>query len=286
MKKRLTLNESELIKVINKIVESYGETQYDEEDYFEVFLQNFRPWVRKNHGDEVGEYPMSFLIKRYLKEFVLENGLRTEEVIFSYRSSITNAVNVGKILVKLGKAELKSLTPQEKFTVRYKKPLDYLIAQMGLPDYIEVVLVEDNPYEVSCSLKVDWVRSIKDNNLDKRYSSNTIVLEIQNSIRNFLGVEMGKSFHGNLNFKGNRIVYVGLEEWVKKVLNKEIKKKIKELPNSRILHAIRFEAESSSIGGFLKFSFNAQIGQNLLMSDSKSLLKDMGYNTKILTVER
>lgn len=285
MKKTLTLTESELIKVINKIVESYSETQHDEEDYFEVFLQNFRPWVRKNHGDEVGEYPMSFLIKKYLEEFVTDSGMRPEEVIFSYRNNITNAVNIGRTLVRSGRAKLKSLRPQEKFTVKYKRAIDYFIEQMNLPDYIEVIFVEDNPYEVRCYLKVDWVRAIKSEG-DKKYRVNTIMTDIQNRIRDFLGVEFGKSIHGDLSFKEGRLEYVGLEEWTKKVLNKEIKKKIKELPNSRILHAIKFEATGGTIGGFLKFSFKGYSGQTEFIRSAMSLLQDMGYNTKILTVER
>ena len=59
--KTLILTESELVKVINRIVESYNDEIYDEEDYVEAFLQYFRPWVKKNHGDEVNESPLSYL---------------------------------------------------------------------------------------------------------------------------------------------------------------------------------------------------------------------------------
>ena len=38
MKKVLSLTESELIKVINRIVESYRDDVYDDEDYVEVFF--------------------------------------------------------------------------------------------------------------------------------------------------------------------------------------------------------------------------------------------------------
>ncbi len=41
MKKTVTLTESELVKVINRIVESYTDDTYDEEDYVEVFFENF-----------------------------------------------------------------------------------------------------------------------------------------------------------------------------------------------------------------------------------------------------
>ena len=79
--------------------------------------------------------------------------------------------------------------------------------------------------------------------------------------------------------------YIGVDEWVKKTLNKEIKKKIKELPNARILHAIRFEANcSGSMGGDLKFSFKHWNGRNDFIKNAKDLLQSMGYNTNILNV--
>ena len=73
MKKTLSLTESELIKVVSRIVESYTDDMYNDEDYVEVFLQYFRPWVRKNHGDEIGEYPLSYLTKKYMAEFAKES---------------------------------------------------------------------------------------------------------------------------------------------------------------------------------------------------------------------
>ena len=46
MKKKLTLTESQLVKVINRIVESYND--YADEDYVEVFFHYFRPWIKKD----------------------------------------------------------------------------------------------------------------------------------------------------------------------------------------------------------------------------------------------
>ena len=90
MKKTLILTESELVKVINRIVESYNDEIYDEEDYVEAFLQYFRPWVRKNHGDEVGESPLSYLIKKHISEFAKDIGL-DDYATEAWRSNISNA---------------------------------------------------------------------------------------------------------------------------------------------------------------------------------------------------
>ena len=56
----------------NIIFESIDVTQYNDEDFIEVFVMEFRPWIRKNHGDEVGEYPMSLLVKKYIKAISAE----------------------------------------------------------------------------------------------------------------------------------------------------------------------------------------------------------------------
>jgi hypothetical protein len=37
--------------------------------FIEVFVKYFRPWIKKFHGDEVGEYPMSHLVAKYLNDF-------------------------------------------------------------------------------------------------------------------------------------------------------------------------------------------------------------------------
>ena len=143
MKKVLSLTESELIKVINRIVESYRDDVYDDEDYVEVFFKYFRPWVKKNHGDEIGEYPLSYLVKKYVAEFAVDNGMNPDNVIFGYRNNITNATYIGKSLVSQGKHKLPSLRSQEKFTEKYKKPLEFFVSELNLPDFIKFELIEE-----------------------------------------------------------------------------------------------------------------------------------------------
>lgn len=284
MKKVLSLTESELIKVINRIVESYSDEVYNDEDYVEVFLNYFRPWVKKNHGDEIGEYPLSYLVKKYISEFALDNGMHPDNVIFGYRNNLTNAANIGKKLVQQGKHKLPTLRSQEMFTEKYKKPLEYFLTELNLPDFIKVEFIEQTPYNVYVKLDVDWEGLIKYEG-DVRPNFEKIFGELKKRIEDFLGIEIGNPTYGQLSFKMNK-QYVGVDEWVKKTLNKEIKKKIKELPNaSRMLHAIKFETNgSSNMGGDLKLSFKNWNGRNDFIKSVKSLLQSMGYNTEILNV--
>lgn len=283
MKKKLTLTESRLVKVINKIVESYSDERYDDEDYMEVFLHYFRPWVRKKHGDEVGEYPLSYLTKKYMKDFVEDNGMNAEQVLWSYRNNITNAISVGKNLVNNGKHKLSSLRSQEKFTERFKKPLEFFVNNMNLPEFMKINFIENTPYRVQAELIVDWVPLIKYQG-EKTFNYDSIKRELEQRIKDFLGVELGNPTHGQLSFHFTKH-YIGVEDWVKNSLNKEIKKEIRALPNSRILHAIKFgERGGSTLGGELKFSFKTWSGKSEFIKAVKNLLKAMGYNIDILNV--
>ena len=78
--------------------------------------------------------------------------------------------------------------------------------------------------------------------------------------------------------------YFGIDEWIKKDFNKEIKKKIKLLPNAtRIIHALKFvENGSSNIGGELQFSIKSYTDKRDLIKRIKDMLQSMGYNTNIL----
>ena len=282
MKKTVTLTESELVKVINRIVESYTDDTYDEEDYVEVFFDYFRPWVKKNHGDEIGNYPFSYLTKKYMKEFATDNGINPEQFILGYRGTLGNAAKVGREFVKMGKHKLPSLRSQDKFTEKFKKPLDYFVNQLNLPDFMTINFSE--PYNVNVKLLIDWEELIKYQG-EKIFKPDEIRNELKKKIEDFLGVETGNPTHGQLAFNFSK-VYVGVDEWIKKSLNKEIKKKIKELPNAkRILHAIKFETSSYSLGGELKFSFRSWNGKSDFMKSVRELLKSMGYNIEILKLD-
>jgi hypothetical protein len=283
MKKTLTLTESELIRVINRIVESHNDEIYDDEDYVEVFLRYFRPWVKSKHGDEVGEYPLSYLTKKYMREFAQDKGMNPEQVMFGYRNNLSNAANIGKNLVRLGQHKMPSLRSQEMFTEKYKKPLEYFVNTLALPEFMTITFKEPSPYKVNAQLDVNWESLIKYQG-EETFNFDKIRRELEQRIKDFLGVELGNPTHGQLSFNFSKS-YDGVDEWVKQSLNKKIKKEIKALPNSKLLHAVRFETfGSSTMGGELKLSFKYWNGRNDFIRDVKQLLQGMGYNTNILRV--
>jgi len=282
MKKTITLNESELVGVIHKIVESYNNDSYDDSDYIEVFLKFFRPWVKEKHGDEISNYPLSYLVKKYISEFAQDFEIDPTSTILGYRDNIRNVAAVGKALVQKGKTKLASLQSKEKFTEKYKKQLDFFVNRLELPDFIKLDFIEEIPYNVIGRVRVDWEKLIK-YPTDKTFRSNDISRELKNKIENFLGVELGNPTYGQLSLTFNK-AYVGVEDWVKKTLNKEIKKEIRSLPRASILHAIKFETNGDKFGGELKLSFKNWNGRNDFKKQVENLLQELGYNTKTLEV--
>jgi len=63
MEKFSTLTEQDVKRITNLVKEQVDVSEYDDSDFIEVFVKYFRPWIKKFHGDEVSEYPMSHLVK-------------------------------------------------------------------------------------------------------------------------------------------------------------------------------------------------------------------------------
>ena len=85
---------------------------------------------------------------------------------------------------------------------------------------------------------------------------------------------------------GGSIVYEGVDEWITKTLNKEIKKKIRALPNSHVLHSVKFTTSNNSVGGYITLTYksNAWRSSSDFTKDVNELMSDLGYNTDILRV--
>ena len=99
MKKIHTLTESDLERIVKTVLENFNPSEYQDEDFIEVFLNYFRPWVKKTHGDEIGQYPLSLLIKNHIDEFIEDYGIENNS---RYYGAFRNMVNAGKELAIKG----------------------------------------------------------------------------------------------------------------------------------------------------------------------------------------
>jgi hypothetical protein len=282
---KIRFTESELIRVVNTIVEAANLSEYGDEDFVEVFMHHFRPWVKEKHGEDVVKYPLSYLVKKYSKEFAEDKNIPADN-IHEWRSTLSILTEIGTEIVKLGLHELPSLRSELKFTEKFKKPLEQLMKKLNLPDFFEVELTEPEPYKVIGRIKIDWNKLITYQG-DDLPKSREISHELNENIQDYLGVQIGNPIYGELSIKWGDLIYIGLDDWVKNVFNKTLKKEIKSLAASKsAIHSIRFTPNRhDKFGGLLTIVFkNDSRNRSNTVSLVKNLFEKKGYNTEILRV--
>lgn len=267
------------------VLESVNLDEYTADDFIEVFFKFFRPWIKQKHGDEISEYPMSYLFKKYIDEFTKDLGI---EGYRYWGLGATRMSNLGREIVVKGLHKLPNLARQESFLGRFRKPVEFIIEGLNLPSCMKLVLDEPTPYTVKGKFVVDFPILIKSEARPLR--TNEYEKQFKKMIQDYMGVEIGPAAHGNLNLYFNSSSdFQGDEEWVKNVLNKELKKGIRELPGVKNnLHSIKFQSEPSGNYAEIKLSYKSYVSWNSrseIKRKIKEYLTGKGYNLDILRVE-
>lgn len=284
--RKITLNESEMINFVSMLIEQVNLEGYTDEDFIEVFVNLFRPWVKSKHGDEVGQHPMSYLVKKYIDEFITD--IKLDVTDFRYESGLKKFVRIGREIVRGGIYQLPSLNSDKKFTEQYKKHLEFIISSLNLPEYINLKFTEDSPNKVYGEAIVDFQKLIKSQKNPPRIIS--ISERLKKYFEDYLGIEFGSPVHGKLDFYLNSTpTYVGLNEWTKNEFNKNIKKEIKNLPSAeRNISSLKLILNNYSV-----LKAEVKIGwkrdsrwseHSKIKEEVRNLLKSMGYNPEILEV--
>jgi hypothetical protein len=289
MKKILTFGESELIDMVKTIVEQVNQDldQYDENDFIDVFITLFRNWVNNKLGEEVKKYPFSYLLNKFGQEFLRETfGDEYGKYFGDNRNASFGSKymisKIGKHLVEIGAHILPSLRQEKKFTERFeKKIIEPILEMLKLPSYARLELVEDKPNEIVATLYIDYLTFLKSEEPAINSYSNPIEIKFRSLLANWLGVEFGNPVHGKISLRFN-IKIENEDEWVKKVLNKEIKKHIKQMPGGEYVHSIRFEprTDKSILKIIYKDVAHGRLHQYEFRKKVDEYLRSLGY-TKI-----
>jgi len=285
--RKITLNESEMINFVSMLIEQVNLEGYTDEDFVEVFVNLFRPWVKSNHGDEVGKYPMSYLVKKYIDEFISDIKLDVSD--FRYESGLKKFARIGREIVRNGIYQLPSLNSNTKFTERFKKHLDYFINNFNSPDYVKFNFTEESPNNVDIESVIDFQKLVKSDN-PKAFNTYSFSKHLREYLENYLGVEFGSPVHGNLDlYIASTPKYSGVEDWIKTEFNKNIKKQVKQLPLAdRNISSLKFILRTSGrVGAEIKIGWKRDsrwTDQRPVKDSVKELLSNMGYNTEILEV--
>jgi len=275
----------EIKKTIRTILENMGDSnnvdlsEYTDEDFLEVFFEKFRPWVRATHGEEAATMPMSYLAKKYIKEFGQLYSPRE-----AFGGVTRKAIHIGQKIVEKGERQLTSLRPQHNFLEKYAKPIKFFIDELNLPDFVEVKFNERSPYKVRMDVIVDFEDLLKyDGDLPS-------VIQIGDKFKQFLtkylGIDLGKAAHGGLNLETpDSAIHKYEERWVKDDLNKIIKKEIKKLPSAASIRGIKF-IPNNKLGTsqlqMLKHGGYYRLGN--IKTEIENLLSSLGYSGKYLRV--
>lgn len=281
MEKFSTLTEQDVKRITNLVKEQVDVREYDDSDFIEVFVKYFRPWIKKFHGDEVSEYPMSHLVNKYTADFIKDYELDIRDRY--YGSDLRKLIDIGKLLVLKGTHNLPSLKKEGKFLEKYEKGLSALIESMNLPKFMEIKFREHKPYDIEVWIEADFDEMLKyDGNVE---DNSKYMQELKNYISSFLGFEYGSPAHGKLQLRINSPMFKGEEEWVKNVFNKKIKTAIKNLPNAKgKIQSTKLNIDRTGFKADIRLNFKS--GNWKVESDInkgiKDLLLSMGYIPKRL----
>jgi len=196
---------------------------YSDEDFIEVFFNYFRPWIKSNHGDEISQYPLSLLLKKYYQEFCEYLGLKDEEDEFRYYSDL---IKIGKALIKKEQHKLPTLRPVSKFTEKNSKQIQSLLKLLKMPEWLTVSFEEYSPYKVLMRFNIDFPSMMKIGGGEQNIS--TYFYEFTELLENYMGIKMGSPSHGDLDIN-DTISLNGVDEFNKPKFQKELKTQIKSL---------------------------------------------------------
>jgi len=281
MEKFSTLTEKDVKRITNLVKEQVDVSEYDDSDFIEVFVKYFRPWIKKFHGDEVSEYPMSHLVKKYTADFIKDHGIEIRDRYYS--NDLKKLVDIGKSLVVKGTHNLPSLKKEGRFLEKYDKGLTALIEYLDLPKFMKIKFREDKPYNVGVWIEANFDEMLK---YDGEVKENSKYMdELKNYISSFLGVEYGSPAHGNLHLVIHGPILENEEEWVKNIFTKKIKTAIRNLPNAKgKIHSTKLNVNRTSFKANIQLTFrqgNWRVESDL-NKGTKDILLSMGYNPKRL----
>jgi len=193
-------------------------TTEDYQDYWNQFLRFYAKKTGKNISSKV---PISYLDKLLRDEIIEKYGLEFGRYTASSPSSIV------KQLIQKGAIEFETFRPEEKFTEKYANPLSKIISRIKINPKYKITIGEEKPNEVYVRVNIDTEDWLKLSNEEKK-QANEFQANLRINIQKFLGVEFGSPAHGKLNMNGYGTNVMNGDEWITNVMNKKIKKEIKE----------------------------------------------------------
>jgi hypothetical protein len=254
-------------------------TTEDLQDYWGQFLRFYAKETGRNFSSKI---PISYLDKLLKNEIVEKYGLEVQKYISN------SAPSLAKQLINKGAIEFETFRPEEKFTEKYEKVLSKIISMIKINPKYTVEFLEERPNEVRLNIDIDIEDWLKLSTKDK-IEANNFAGNLRTNIRKFLGVDFGSPVHGRLQINHYRTDVKNGDEWIKNVMNKKIKKEIKESIFSNFIQRMSIKIDKDK----LKISIVQPRGNRFGYSENRTnfyrfmndLFEKYGYNKESIDIQ-
>lgn len=283
---KIYLREKSLVNMIKTLLES---RQLEETDLLDIFIGEFKKWLRETKGEEYVKKPISFLFQKHKDEFLNSKNISVDNLYGFWGDDARQMRSIGQAMIDKGLVKPYSLRSSQKFLERFKRPIEFFVQKLNLPDYAKLVFSEDDNYEVKCKLVVDFEKRLHDNE-NPIITTTKVERELKDFLTNFLGIDIGNPEHGDLDLHfDSKIESIGRDEWMKTDL-KKIKSEMKKMPGgdsiSRVVVKEGRHNGSIELNLVFKnrgFNYRRQIE---LVDNIKAHFLEKGYNPKFLNISR
>ncbi len=279
MSKIIRLTESELVQTIKKIILENSDRLefYDNEDLTDIYFTLFKEWISKNVDERYRKYPISYLLKKFSRQFEIDTSGSSDETPNTYTGfSPYKVKRYLKKLIDKGDFTLPTMQSDHKFTEKYAKYIPIVLEAIDIPDFVDLHFEEKEPYVVFVTPIVNFEKMMKSDS-KKRFNEQTFNSEFKKYFENFLGVDFGNPKYGEVFLRVNDVRYDGFDEWVKKVFEKKIKKSIKELPFGKDISRIKMVLNRGDVSITI-YRKTWSVPSNQFREQIMKLIQDLGYN--------
>lgn len=207
----------------------------DDNDYAIIFFDMLRDFAFEKNPNLKRNINMSYLLKNYLDDFVNHYGIDNDRL--RYVAYNKHAEVLGRELYNKGLYDLHIHAPEEKFTEKYGKLLNYLISRLNIPPHVKIDVVEDIPNVIDFIVTAPYSEIVKSdsdtaqlyrNFFHNSYSSTQAMQKLFKEIQQFLNVQKGRPTTGGVELSSSNQL-LNREEWTKQFL-KDLRARIKSNP--------------------------------------------------------
>jgi len=289
----IKISESDIVKISKLIYESEIDLrQYDDEDFIEIFILNFRRWLIDNYGNETKNYPLSYVVNRYLSDYCKSIKDFNDDCLSSsryYYSPKNEMIKVGQFLAKSGLEKIGKVPLSFKHTERYKKMWETAIKKAKIPSFVSYKLIEETPFNVVFEMEYDFDDFLRSNeSFDRRRGIEGIPNNIREFLEKFGGVKFGRLQHGDVNFT-NRIIVNNGDMWTDKKFMTKLKKQFKQKPSvADNVHSLKFHFDRYDNKPAIKIAFkygNWNTRRTTVSSEIRDVLRANGFNIDNIKIE-